>query len=162
MNGYSLRSFLGIVCVASSVAMVSMTFQGNRMSPDQEKTLTGGGRACDGWTSCYACVPPACAPAYSGWTSSYYCSCSGGTTGCARSGNARFCVTDKPGTCTDDSGGAACGGKATTTNLPTTSIGSTTVNQIKTWYCVDASGASTVMGTCVGTGVASASCQQCI
>ena len=161
MYGHALRPFLGIVCILSSMAVLTMMPPGNRMSLNHEMSLTGGGSICDGYTSCYACTPPNCMPTWSSY-SGYYCGCSGGADGCATFGGMRFCTPNKPGTCVDGSGGAACGGAATKTNLPTTNIGSTTVNQIKIWYCTNAAGESTEVGTCNGTGAASTGCQTCI
>ena len=161
MYGHALRPFLGIVCILSSMAVLTMMPPGNRMSLNHEMSLTGGGSICDGYTSCYACTPPNCMPTWSSW-SGYYCGCSGGADGCAAFGGMRFCTPNKPGTCVDGSGGAACGGAATKTNLPTTNIGSTTVNQMKIWYCTNAAGESTEVGTCNGTGAASTGCQTCI
>lgn len=150
MNGHSMRTFLGIVCVVSSVAMASMTFPGNRMSRGQEMSLIGGaGWTCDGVTSCVACMPPGCSAIFSNADATYICSCGGGSQGCLNNKMKSYCVTNKTGSCTDGSATLSnCGGGADPTSLAKTSVQFETVNFVKTYFCVDANNVKTAMGTC--------------
>lgn len=164
MNGHALRMFLGIVCVVSSVAMASMTSQGNRLSLDQEMSLTGGaGLACEGTTSCVACMPPMCSAIFSNADATYICSCNGGSAGCVNNKMKSYCVTNKTGSCVDGSATLSnCGGDADPTSLARTSVQSETVNFVKTYFCVDAQNNKTLVGTCTANPAAAPACKGCM